>query len=425
LADGFSVTLLESSDQLGGLGTFFRYGEQWLDRFYHCIMPSDAHLLGLIDEAGLSSALYWRPTTMGFAHGGKHYDFNTPLDLLRFAPLAFHERLRLGATGAVLRHLGDPAKLDDMTTEQWMSGLFGRSLWEKFWRPLFFAKFGERAAQLPALYIWQRLGRESNAADRGYLRCGLHGLIGALAKLIRSRGGEIHTDAPVLRIDPVAGVDGPLRVQTARGTFLADWVVCTTPIPLLAKMVEGNPLHRLIADPELPYQGVVNTLFFLERPLANHYWSPVVSCGTEFDGVVEMTTLVETSRVGGLHLAYAMKYTPRDSALFAEPDASIAARWSEQLAALYRPLGLRREDIVDTRVFRTPFVEPSYPLGYSRTKPDFSLGDSRILLASTAQVYPHITSWNSAVRLCEETLQHLYRRAGQRAPRTFARKLAA
>ena len=81
---GANVTLLEVSDQLGGQGTFFTRNDRWIERFYHCIMPTDQHLLGLIDAVGLTDQLEWRPTSMGFIHEGKRYPFNTPIYLLPF-----------------------------------------------------------------------------------------------------------------------------------------------------------------------------------------------------------------------------------------------------------------------------------------------------------------------------------------------------
>lgn len=423
--DGFQVTLLEASDQLGGLGTFFERDGQWVDKFYHCVMPSDAHLRGFIDEVGQTQALYWKPTTMGFVHGGRHFDFNTPADLLRFSPLKLHERLRLGATGLLLRRLGNPDELDDRTTEDWLSGLFGKRIWEAFFRPLFYAKFGDRAATLPALYIWQRLGRESNTADRGYVRGGLKAVIDAAEAEIVRRGGSIVKSAPVTSVAPQGELGGPLVVRAGRRRFIADWVVSTLPMPTLAAATRGTALEPWVEVPDLDYQGVINALFFLDRPLTGHYWAPVVGSGTDFDGVVEMSALVDRAQYNGQHLAYVMKYGDRDSEMFAEGDESITARWTEQFVGLYAQQGLRREHVREVRIFRAPFVEPAYPLGYSRRKPGYSVGPTRLVMATTAQVYPHITSWNSAVRLCGQTLDHLYRRMGRQAPKTFEIALAA
>jgi hypothetical protein len=48
-------------------------------------------------------------------------------------------------------------------------------------------------------------------------------------------------------------------------------------------------------------------------------------------------------------------------------------------------------------VFRAPFVEPLYSLGYEKRKPPHELVPGRVFLANTAQIYPDVTSWNSSV----------------------------
>jgi protoporphyrinogen oxidase len=57
------------------------------------------------------------------------------------------------------------------------------------------------------------------------------------------------------------------------------------------------------------------------------------------------------------------------------------------------------EDILSTHVFRAPYVEPIWTPGYSRRVPPFELVPGRVYLATTAQVYPNVTSWNTSIRL--------------------------
>ncbi|MCB0752495.1 MAG: FAD-dependent oxidoreductase, partial [Ignavibacteriae bacterium] len=104
--EGYKVTLLEAGSQLGGLGTYFKHNEQWVDKFYHCQMPSDNPLLKLINDIGLTDQLYWKPTRMGFIVDSKRFSFNTPMDLLKFKPISFFERLRFGIVSVSIRYLG-------------------------------------------------------------------------------------------------------------------------------------------------------------------------------------------------------------------------------------------------------------------------------------------------------------------------------
>lgn len=401
---GVAVTVLESSDQLGGLGTFFRYDGLCVERFYHCVMPTDEHLLALLERIGVG--VRWAPTTMGMVVDGERLPFNSALDLLRFRPLTLAQRLRFGVVSLLLRRLGRGRDLDHLRTEDWLRGLYGDVIWERLFEPMFGSKFGPEFGDVPALYLWQRLGRESNVAVRGYPQGGYRGVVAALRDAIESHGGVVRTGAAVRE---VADTGTGVRIRLDRDEVLeAPWAVSTVPLPLLVSLADHELAARLPRC-ELRYQGVVNAVFVLRRPLDGHYWSAVMRSGTEFDGVIEMSALTGADSYGGRHLVYAMHYADRSSPLFAEDEASIAARWSTQLRRLYADV-LGEDDIEAVRVFRAPFVEPVYPLGYASRTPAAAVPGSRVMLATTAQIYPNVTSWNSSTGLAQTVADALLAR---------------
>jgi len=394
---GTRVTLLESSDQLGGLGTFFAHDDQWVERFYHCIMPSDASLLALLGELGVRDAVRWRETTMGMVVDGRHHPFNSALDLLRFSPLGLPDRVRFGVVSLLLRRLGQGRDLDTLRTEDWLRGLYGDVVWERLFAPMFGSKFGPSFGDVPALYLWQRLGRERNVATRGYPDGGYKTIIDALRTSISREGGVVRTSTPVQRLSSSGGRS---VLTLAGGEVLdADHVISTVPLPLLRRIADDALAARLPTT-DLPYQGVVTGVFFLRKPVTEHYWTPVLHSGTEFDGVVAMSALAGTT--SGQHLVYVMHYTDRDSRLYRDDDTAIAARWTAQLRELYPGLGA--DDVEEVRVFKAPFVEPVYPLGYLAARPPVTVDGTGLLLATTAHVYPDVTSWNSSVRLANDVV---------------------
>ncbi len=399
---GTEVTLLEASDQLGGLGTFFPWRDRWIERFYHCVMPTDENLLPLLDELGLGASVHWERTSMGMIVEGRHYPFNSALDLLRFTALGVVDRVRFGAVSVLLRRLGKGKDLDNLRTEDWLRGLYGDRVWRDLFAPLFGSKFGAAFGDVPALYLWQRLGRERNVAVRGYPSGGYKTIIDALRASIESHGGVVRTSAPVrvLHRDHVE-LDGGEVIE-------ADRIVSTLPLPAL-RQVAADDLAPLLPQVNLRYQGVVNALFVLRQPLSGHYWTPVLRSGTEFDGVVEMSPL--TGPVDGRHLAYVMRYTDRDSALFTEDTGAIAARWTEQLRSLHPGA-----DVEEVHVFRAPFVEPVYPVGYLAQQPAVEVAGTPLLLATTAHVYPSVTSWNSSVGLANRVSSSILRTAASMSP---------
>ncbi|MBW4721948.1 FAD-dependent oxidoreductase [Saccharothrix obliqua] len=393
---GADVVLVEGSDQLGGLGTFFPWRERWVERFYHCVMPTDDDLLALLGELGMRESVRWRRTRMGMVVDGRHHPFNSALDLLRFTPLRPHERVRFGAASVLLRRLGRGLDLDHTRTEDWLRRVYGDRVWELLLAPVFGAKFGAAFGDVPALYLWQRLGRESNVSVRGYPEGGYRTVVDALRASIEGAGGEVRVSTPVTGV-------GDGSVALAGGEVLsADHVLSTLPLPVLRGLADPA-VAAALPDVRLPYQGVVNALFFLERPLSGHYWAPVIRSGTEFDGLVEMSAL--TGPVDGRHLVYAMRYTDRESALYQDDEDAIATRWTKQLAGLHPDL--TSAEVHDVRVFKAPFVEPVYPLGYLARRPPVEVAGTRLLLATTAHVYPAVTSWNSSVGLANRVVDRL------------------
>ncbi|EOD63013.1 NAD(P)/FAD-dependent oxidoreductase [Amycolatopsis vancoresmycina] len=397
---GTRVTLLESSDQLGGLGTFFADGDRWVERFYHCIMPTDVSLLALLGELGLRDSVRWRDTTMGMVVEGRRHPFNSAFDLLRFSALRLPDRVRFGVVSLLLRRLGQGRDLDTLRTEDWLRGLYGDVVWERLFAPMFGSKFGPSFGDVPALYLWQRLGRERNVATRGYPDGGYKTIIDALRASIEGAGGTVRTETPVRRLHSTGG--RPVLTLTGGEVLDADHVVSTVPLPLLRRLADDALAARLPTT-DLPYQGVVTGVFFLREPVTEHYWTPVLHSGTEFDGVVAMSALA--GPCGGRHLVYVMHYTDRDSQLYLDDDPAIAARWSAQLRELYPEIG--PDGIEDVRVFKAPFVEPVYPLGYLAARPPVTVEGTNLLLATTAHVYPDVTSWNSSVALANDVISRI------------------
>ncbi|OBC04160.1 MULTISPECIES: FAD-dependent oxidoreductase [unclassified Gordonia (in: high G+C Gram-positive bacteria)] len=396
------VTVLEQGTQLGGLGVEGEIGGHPIERFYHCIMPSDDALLELLDDLGLRESIEWRSTTMGMLVDRHRYPFNTPLDLLRFRALSILERVRFGAVSVTLRYLGRGKDLDHMTTEAWLSELYGPAVWAKLLKPMLGAKFGDAFSLVPARYIYERLGREKNVAVRGYPSGGYRSIVEALCQAIRDRGGIVETSA---RVTAVTETSSGVEVALDDRVITSDFLVSTVPIPVLHQLADES-LRAALPPAEHTYQGVVNAAFLLRKPLDGHYWSPVIGCDTEFDGVIEMSALSGTHRYGDHSLVYTMKYTTRDSPLFSEDSDAIAARWTSQLCALY-PDRIASDDVLAAKVFAAPFVEPIPFVGQSQQISDGHVPNTRLSIATTTQLYPDVTSWNSSTRLAESVARRV------------------
>ena len=401
---GHRVTLYESESALGGLGTTFPYRDTHLERFYHCILPGDTALLRHIAELGLGPELLWRKTRMGFMYRGRIYPLNTAWDLLRFAPLTLTERVRMGWIGLRARTHGMSPELDQITAADWLRGMAGERAFEILWKPLLAAKIGDAYASLPALWVSSRMHREKNVGPevKGCLRHGYRSLIDAFERRLRERGASIRTSARVERIER----DGDrMGVRLADGRCEAhDYVVSTSPLVQFQRMTAALSLEPSIAKLELDYQGVVSGVFLMKRALSPYYWTPFVDSGATAQGAIEMSNLMPLERAHGLHVTYLVNYAHRDSAVFARTDAELLQLYRRDLEALFPGSAAA---VVDQFVFRAPFVEPVWPLHYSRLKPPASVIPGRLYLACTAQVYPHVNSWSSCCAVVDAMIPEL------------------
>lgn len=398
---GHKVTLYETEDFLGGLGTTFPYRNGYLERFYHCMLPTDQWLIAWLRELGLESELLWRRVGMGFMHKKRVYPMGTPMDLLRFSPLSITERLRLGMMGLRAKRNGASPVLDHIPVADWIRAQVGDRAFDILWKPLLQAKIGDGWAGIPALWLASRMSREKNSGPevKGCLRRGYRSLIDAFERELRTRGVELKFKVKVRAIER-DGERMALRFEDG-GLATHDTVVATSPLLAFQRMTKGLGLPASIEKLPLDYQGVVSGVFLLERPLSPYYWMPIVDSGATAQGVVEMSNLVPLGRSKGLYVTYLMNYTHRDSELFKKSDEEMLGLYRADLENLFPNAG---RTIVDQYLFRAPFVEPIWTLDYSRRRPPTSVIPGRLYLACTAQVYPDVNSWNSCCAVVERMM---------------------
>jgi protoporphyrinogen oxidase len=188
----------------------------------------------------------------------------------------------------------------------------------------------------------------------------------------------------------------------SRETF--DLVVATSPLPQFQRLTEALGLDPAFSRLELDYQGVVSGVFLMRLPLTHYYWMPWVDSGATAQGAIEMSNLVPLERSHGLHVTYLVNYTHRNGELFAQSDAELLARYRRDLGTLFPGAG---DSVEEQFLFRAPFVEPMWTVGYGQLRPPTTVIPGRLYLACTAQVYPRVNSWNSCCEVVDEMMQRL------------------
>ncbi|HEV2369765.1 MAG TPA: FAD-dependent oxidoreductase, partial [Acidimicrobiales bacterium] len=139
--DGYSVSLLERSPQLGGLLVSFSVGGTPLECFYHHIFPHEQDIIDLIGSLGLGEHLEWRDSSTGVLTDGRIWPFTSPADLLRFSPLPVRDRIRAGVGALAMRRVREWQELDKVPASEWLRSYCGDQAAKVLWDPLLAAKF--------------------------------------------------------------------------------------------------------------------------------------------------------------------------------------------------------------------------------------------------------------------------------------------
>jgi protoporphyrinogen oxidase len=397
LKAGHRATVIEAAPEVGGLASAVKVQGVWVDKFYHCVLPSDTALLDLATEIGLGDGIYWQETEMGFMHRGHLYPLTTPRDLLRFTPLSLVDRIRLGVTGLYTKYLRDWRALERVTAHEWLTRVCGERVFSTVWKPLLVFKFGSRWEEAPATYLWARVVRQGSTRQGSqrerlaYVEGGFRRIIGRLADEVRRLGGTIRTGTKVNRIATGQGCVEGLVIDGTLERY--DKVVSSVPTTQLLRLVDPVVLGERFQHDGVAYQGAVNVLLVLKEPLTRYYWLPIVDSGVSFAGIVETTNLIRRRDLGGISLVFSM-------------DAeALISRSIHELRSVFP--SFTPGSVLESHVHRASFVEPVWTVNYSSRLPRRALLDDTLFVLTTAQLYPSINSTSNCVAQVRDAFDQL------------------
>ncbi|MDE2481550.1 MAG: NAD(P)/FAD-dependent oxidoreductase [bacterium] len=398
---GFSVTVLEREDSLGGLAASFDAGGYALERFYHHWFTSDTHIIGLIEELGLGERLVSRESRTGMYYANTLFRLSNPLDLLRFTPLPFVDRLRLGLLVPVARSVRDWRRLEGVTARDWLVRTCGENVYRVVWEPLLRGKFGDVADEISAVWLWNKLClRGGSRAKSGaevllYFDGGFGALVDGIRDALVARGVEIRTGdgARALEVRDGAAV----AVLAESGRIPCDNVLVTTPLPIAADLL-GDHLDEAEAARLRRIRYLANICLVLElrESLSELYWINVNDPSFPFVGVIEHTNFEPVGSYGGRHIVYLSRYLPQNDATYHLSDEEYLAY---ALGFLRRMFPAFRDDaIIASHVWRADYAQPIVERDYSALVPPMHTSLRNVVVSSMAQIYPEDRGTNYAVR---------------------------
>jgi protoporphyrinogen oxidase len=404
---GASVTIYEASPVLGGLaGPIVLEDGTQVDRFYHAILSSDRHLSNLCKELGIDDQMRFKETKTGFFYKGAIHPMNNIIEFLKFPPLGWIDRFRLGLTVLAAQFVRDWKSLESVSVQSWLLKWSGATTFQNIWRPMLKAKFDGGFDNVPATWIWSRLVRMKSTREganqkemAGHLIGGYITLIKAMVEKIKANGGEVLLKTPVKEI--VIENDKATGIRLASGEVVSyDKVVCTMQAPIFQRLIPNADANYQNFLGSTEYLGIIAPLLVLDRPLTGNWTLNITDDRFPFTGVIETTAFIDPKFVGGYHLVYLPKYTTPGSPWMQKTDDEIKAIWLENLQAMFPTF-----DTSCIRYFlihRERYVEPLHGLNETNSIPGVKTPVMNLYLATTSQIYPALTNGESVSRHARE-----------------------
>jgi len=391
---GHEVTIFEAAETVGGLASGFKepHWDWSVEKFYHHWFASDKHMLGLIEELGLSDdVLFPRPYTV-LLHDGRWYPFDSILKALLFPGLGFGlNKVRFGLVGLYLRLTNNWKPLEQVTVEEWMRKWAGAEVYEKMWQPLVIGKFGPHYKDVNMAWMWARL--KARTTNLGTFKGGFQAFADTFAEILRDAGVEIRLGA---RVESIKREQDGLRV----GSEKFNKVLVTTSPGLMAKLCPELPESYLKGLLELKSMGAVVMVMSLKHQLSEqgYYWFNLPKdAGFPFLALVEHTNYVSSENFGGDHILYAGDYLEPGHEYFSLSQDELLGRFAPAFKRINPKFEM--DWIKKAWLFKTDYGQPVPLVNHSKNIPAIETPVEGLYFASMSQVYPWDRGTNFAVEI--------------------------
>lgn len=380
---GHEVTIFEKSASLGGLAATVVVGGEALEAFYHHMFPSYLDFFEVAAEMGIRDSIFFRRAKMGVFYNRTVYPFSGPLDLLRFAPVGFFDRLRAGWAIARLKLVRDWRVFENLSARDWLIKKFGARVYQVLWEPLLKSKFGRYAGGISMAWFWSRI--YERPARFGYFRGSFAVFTDALAAHLARRGVKIQLLSPVREIKREGGKIS-LHLPDKQPEIFDKVIVAAPPEPFAALVGSLMPPEYSLSLKELAYVGTICAILVLRRRLSEYYWLNMNDPDIPFVAVVEQTNFVSPETYGGNHVVYLSKYLDAVDPFYRLKDEEVLVAFLPWLKFINPEF---REDwILERYVFRAPHTQPVIPVAYQRRRPSFRTPDKDVWWVSMSHIYP-------------------------------------
>lgn len=397
---GEKVTIVEGSGKIGGLLNTFEIGGNQLEHYYHHFFTQDAELHWLLKELGIEDQTVYKKTTMGVFRNGKIYNFNGPLDLLKFSPVNIFDKIRFGLTSIFLGKFAKWRENENVPTLQWFYKWAGKGMTDALWKPMLEIKFGPYADKVPLAWMIGRLAQRLNSRKGGderlaYINGSWKTLLDTIKVKLNDMGVEILTNQP---LEEIIQENGSVKaIKTKDHTISGGKFLITIPSIYFDK-VKGLPAS--FGGKDVEYFGAVCTILELKNSLSPIYWMNVADEGFPFGGVIEHTNMIDKSEYNGSHIVYLSRYFAMSEDLANMNEEEIKSRMIPPLKRINPDFS--ENWIKNAFVFKTNTAATVCDLNFSQKVPACKTELENLYIANMTHIYPDERSTNNSIRVAAE-----------------------
>ena len=404
----YNVILFEAGNRLGGLTSPWELNGITWDKFYHVISNSDHHLLSLLKELNLEKEISWIETKTGFFTEGRLHSMSNTLEFLKFSPLSFFDKIRLGLTIFIASRIKNWQKLERISVESWLVKWSGKKTFRKIWLPLLRSKLGENYQETSAAFIWATIQRMYNARHSshkremfGYVNGGYSRILDRFTTFLNEKKVEVKIGFTVTKVETTK--DKKLKILFEhQKEMVVDAVVLTVPSPMASSIstnLSSGEKNRLNGA---KYLGVICASILIKKPLSDYYVTNITEEGFPFTGVIEMSALVDKKYFGGHSLVYLPKYLASDDPMFSLSDDKIKKDFLKSLQRIHPELSI--SDIICFRIARANFVFALSTLNYSENLPPVCTSVPGVYILNSAHIVNGTLNVNETIGLVHNKL---------------------
>lgn len=402
------IRIWEKDGGAGGLAGNFKTERFTVEKFYHHFYRRDIAIQNLVKELGLGKYLKWGKATTGAYYFRQPYRISSPIDILKFKPLPFVDRLKLAYMLFLTRQTRNWNDLDNISAKDYILKYAGENVYKILWEPLLKGKFGKYAEDISAAWLCSKMVDRGGSRTKtgfeylAYIDGGLGRVFDSIEKLLLKKGHTIYYNSKVdhIEIENDKSVSSIHCNGTKKDT---DLVICCTQLPNFVEILPDNLNTYKKNLKSIVFLGNVCLVLLLKKSLSDFYWTNVTNPNAPFVGIIEHTKWADITGNENEHLVYISSYiTNEDKRIKMDAD-ELVEYYLNYIRELFPDFN--KNDITKSYKWYEPYTQPIVNIGYRKRIPDIESPLENMYVCTMAQIYPHDRQVSNGVEMALKTIK--------------------